>query len=141
MEYGSVNSGNQNDIKSFLKNVPGMDEIDESILKNGIYAKYKDDIVGFIAYEAFLRKGIIRYFVFKNQLEEIYIKNLFINLKNKAQNLGMEVFYTVLNNQDIKDLFVTLGFEELNDKSIYLDEQAFPSLSNDSLILMESKLC
>ena len=64
-------------IKSFLFEVPAIDNIDEEVLKNASILYLDDKIHGIISYELFFNYALIRYFVFKKNVDLMIIKELF----------------------------------------------------------------
>ncbi len=127
-------------VRKFLLNVPSISDLDDDILKNGLYVLDGNDISGFISYESFDAKGVIRYFVFKKMLEDDILEELFLSLKEEASNNGIKSLYCVVNNELIQNLFESLDFHVLENKTLYLDEKPFklPAL-NDALV-MEHKI-
>ena len=51
-------------IKSFLLEVPAIEDVEESILKNASVLYFEKDIYGMISYESFHNYALIRYFVY-----------------------------------------------------------------------------
>ena len=82
-EIKLANLDNIDSIRSFLFEVPAIDNIDEEVLKNASVLYLDDKIYGIISYELFFNYALIRYFVFKKTVDEMIIKELrplFFNL-------------------------------------------------------------
>ena len=97
----------------FLKSVPSIESIEESILKNACIAVKEDKIVGCISYEEFTCKGLIRYFVFKKALDLDYLEKLLDELKENALKNNIKEFVCVAESDQIKELFKSLTNKEL----------------------------
>ena len=106
----------------FLKSVPSIESVDDKILKNACIAVEEDKIVGCISYEEFSDKGLIRYFVFKKVLDMSYLNGLMNKLKEYAINNRINEFVCVAENEQIKELFKNLNFNEIANKQIYIEE-------------------
>ena len=106
----------------FLKSVPSIEAVDDKILKNACIAIEEGKIVGCISYEEFSDKGLIRYFVFKKVLDMSYLDGLINKLKTNAIKNNIKEFVCVAENEQIKELFKNLEFEEITDKQIYIEE-------------------
>lgn len=118
-----VNDNNINDVKTFLSHVPSIEVIDESILKNAIIALDNDKIIGSIAYEAYNKMGLIRYFVFKKILPKEIICDLFSKLESVANTNGITKIISIVSDKQIEDLFLSLGFIDMDKTNLYLDEE------------------
>ena len=72
---------NYDNMRSFLSEVPSINQIDDEILKNAIILFLDDKIYGMISYESFFNYALIRYFVFKRGVDEMIIKELFDSME------------------------------------------------------------
>ena len=106
----------------FLKSVPSIESVDDKILKNACVATEDDKIVGCISYEEFGDKGLIRYFVFKKALDIVFLDFLIEKLKYCAKENNINEFVCVAENNQIKELFLSLDFKEIDNKKIYIEE-------------------
>ena len=68
-------------IKSFLLEVPAINEVDDEILKNAIILYQDEKIQGIISYEPFFNYALIRYFVFKRGVDEMIVRELFDSIE------------------------------------------------------------
>lgn len=119
--------GISDDIKvnviDFLTNIPSIEKIDETILKNAIIAIEDGKIVGCISFEIFYDKGLIRYFVFKKMLEAVFLERLLLKLENKALIEGVDTLVSIAEGEQIERLFKSLGFNDINESNIFINEE------------------
>ena len=66
-----------------------IDNIDEDVLKNASVLYFDDKIYGIISYELFFNYALIRYFVFKRNVDEMIIKELFDSIE---ENINQKEF-------------------------------------------------
>ena len=64
------------DIKAFLLDVPAINVVDEDILQNASILLNKGSIHGVVSFEIFFNYALIRYFVFKRNVDELLVKEL-----------------------------------------------------------------
>ena len=124
-------------VKTFLKTVPSIGDVEDSIVKNAIIAEQSNSIFGVVSYEKYDAKALIRYFVFKKALDISVVRELFEKLIQSAVLDNINKLYCVVNSQEVKDLFESLGFEEIENKSIYIDEEPFIGANLNDAIIME----
>lgn len=122
MEFNNIDSSNYNLLKIFLTNVPSIKEIDDDIISNAIIALDNNKIVGCISYEEYGLKGLIRYFIFKNIPNSMTCEYLFNNLETKIMEKGLKEIIGIAFDEITKDLFINLGFKEVDNDRIYIDE-------------------
>lgn len=127
-------------VRSFLLNVPSISDLDDNILKNGIMVTLNNDLLGFISYEAFEGRGVIRYFVFQKMLDELVLSTLFKELEKEAGSKEIKSLYCVVDNKLIQTLFESLDFKVLEKKDLYLDEKLFKMPNLNETVLMEHKI-
>lgn len=124
--------------KNFLLSVPSIKEIEDEVLKKATLVFDNDNIVGGISYEVFSQTGLVRYFVFKKVLSEDLIKELFYEMERSAKEEGIEQIFCVVNNENIENLFVSLGFYFVDKDYTFIDEQIFTSLEfGESNVMMK----
>lgn len=124
----NIDESNYADAYSFLKSVPSISGIEDSILKNGVVVVDKEKVIGSISFEIFDRIGLIRYFVFKRSLPNSVLMDLIDLLQENAQKLGLKRFVCVADNPQIEELFAELGFSQLKN-NIFINEEAVSSTS------------
>ena len=124
----------------FLKSVPSIESIEESILKNACIAVKEDKIVGCISYEEFTCKGLIRYFVFKKALDLDYLEKLLDELKENALKNNIKEFVCVAESDQIKELFKSLNFIDIKKSKIFIDEEDVSNTNFKSSIFLSKQL-
>lgn len=124
----------------FLKSVPSIESIDEKILNNACIALDDEKIVGCISYEEFSSKGLIRYFVFKKALNLDYLDKLVDRLKENAIKNNINEFVCVAESEQIKELFKSLDFEDLDEASIFIDEESISNTNFRNSIFLKKQL-
>lgn len=107
----------------FLTSVPSIESIDENILNNACLAFDENKIVGCISFEEFSDKGLIRYFVFKKVLSIEYLEQLLKRLEENAIQQGIHMLVCIAECSQIEELFSSLNFKILEQKSIFINEE------------------
>lgn len=75
-----------------------------------------------ISYEEFDKNGLVRYFIFKKSVDVKEVSAMFHNLVSNAKNNKIDFIYTILENNTVKELFLDLGFEVIDDDYFVIDE-------------------
>lgn len=122
----NVDENNYKEAYNFLKSVPSISGIEDSILKNGVVIMDDNKVIGSISFEIFDHIGLIRYFVFKKNLSNIILKKLMEELEVNARRLSLNQLICVADNIQIEDLFKELSFSNLN-KKIFINEEKISS--------------
>jgi len=86
-----------------------------------------DEIVGIISFECFGRTGLIRYFIFKQLIDEKTLQLLFNNLISTASSKGITKIIAFVANTDTIPIFEFLGFTKTESKQVYIDEKKYPN--------------
>lgn len=116
---------NYESIKLFLREVPAIEEVDEKILKNASVLYLDGKIFGLISYESFYNYALIRYFVFKRNVDEMIIKELFTSIEESILEDDIEYIFSLVNQDEILELFESFSFEEVNNEDIFIEEQNY----------------
>lgn len=124
-EIKKANDDNFDLIKSFLFEVPAIDNIDEDILKNASILYLEEKIYGIISYELFFNYALIRYFVFKRNVDELIIRELFDTIEQRVAENDVDYIFSLVNQNDIYNLFTSLNFKEVNKDDIFIEEQIY----------------
>ena len=124
-EIKKVNESDFELIKSFLFEVPAIDSIDDEVLKNASVLYLDEQIYGIISYELFFNYALIRYFVFKRNVDEMVVKELFESLEENVNKKDIEYIFSLVNQGDIYNLFASLDFKEISKDDIFIEEQNF----------------
>ncbi len=127
----NVDENNYKEAYNFLKSVPSISGIEDSILKNGVVVMDDNKVIGSISFEIFDHIGLIRYFVFKKNLSNIILKKLMEELEVNARRLSLNQLICVADNIQIEDLFKELSFSNLN-KKIFINEEKISSTNFSS---------
>ena len=127
-------------IEAFLLEVPAIDEVEEHILKNASILFLDNSLYGIISYEAFNNYALIRYFVFKRNVDELVIKELFCAVEETVRLNNIEFIFSLVNQVDIYDLFTSLGFKEVNKEDVYIEEVNFEKSKFKDTKLMLKKI-
>ena len=127
-------------IKSFLFEVPAIDNVDEEVLKNASVLYLENKIQGIISYELFFNYALIRYFVFKRNVDEMVVKELFDSVEESVNRKEIDYIFSLVNQNDIYDLFTSLDFKEINKDDIFIEEQNYQNSKFKDTKLMIKKI-
>ena len=127
-------------IKSFLFEVPAIDFVDEEFLKNASILYLENKIFGIISYELFFNYALIRYFVFKRSVDEMVIKELFEAVVDSVSSAEIDYIFSLVNSNDIYNLFSSLDFKEVNKEDIFIEEQNYQNSKFKDTKLMIKKI-
>lgn len=122
LQIVNVDENNYSNAYNFLKTVPSISAVDDSILKNGVIIFDDDKVIGSISFETYDHLGLVRYFVFKKNLSRNILVDLMNKLEETAKSIDIVKLVCVADNSQIEDLFLELGFSKLN-KKIYINEE------------------
>ncbi len=121
-EIQNVNETNFQQAFNFLNSVPSIATIDNEILKNGVIVFLQNKVIASISFEIFDNIGLIRYFVFKRDLDNIVLNHLLDALTDNAIKMNIKKLICVADNEQIEDLFKEFNFKTL-DKKIFINEE------------------
>lgn len=120
-----INTNTENLVIELLKNVNGL-KIEENIIKNCLVLLNDDnDIVGTISYEKFNNYALVRYFVFKRNIDYKDLLLLYNALEKELNNRKIKTSIAIINTNEVKEVFQYLGFNEIDKKLVYFDETIF----------------
>ncbi len=120
-----INKESESLVIDLLKNVNGL-KIEESIMKNClVLLNDNKDIVGTISYEQFNNYALVRYFVFKRNIDYKDLLLLYNSLEKELNNKRIEASIAIINSNEVKTVFKYLGFNKIDKKLIYFDETVF----------------
>ena len=97
-------------------------EIDDKIIENCEILQDNNDIKGIISYEKFNEIGLIRYFIFKRNLDLDSLALLYQGLEKNMRDDYVRIVIGIVNSKTIKDVFEYIGFKESNPSLLYFDE-------------------
>lgn len=139
-EIKKANTKDFDMIKSFLFEVPAIDNVDEEVLKNASILYLDDKIYGIISYELFFNYALIRYFVFKRNVDEMVVRELFDSVEESVDKKEIDYIFSLVNEGDIYNLFSSLDFKEINKDDIFIEEQNFENSKFKDTKLMIKKI-
>ncbi|HHZ11814.1 MAG TPA: hypothetical protein GYA05_03760 [Acholeplasmataceae bacterium] len=121
MEIIAVNENNKEEVVNFLKNISLVHDINEEVVMNGEYV-LDGEIVGLLSFEEFNRIGLVRYFIFKKEVKEKVILELFRRVVEKAARKGIRSLLSLVVKKEAASVFKGLGFHEIAKDDVYIDE-------------------
>lgn len=129
-------SNNMKDrVFELLSNIDNLEIDDKIIEKCAILQDDNNDIKGIISYEKFDKIGLIRYFIFKRNLDLDSLAMLYQGLEKNMSDDYIRIVIGIVNSKTVKDVFEYIGFKESNPSLLYFDETAFTKTNyKDSLI-------
>lgn len=129
MNVEKINKDNESMVINLLKNVNGL-KIEDHIIKNClVLLNDKNDIVGTISYEKFNYYALIRYFVFKRNIEYQDLLLLYEKLEEELKLNNMKESIAIINSEDVKEVFTFLGFKKIDKQNVFFDETIFTKTS------------
>ncbi len=131
----NIDENNFESAYNFLKSVPSISGVDDTILKNGIVVLDDEKVIGSVSFERFDRIGLVRYFVFKKNLSNEVLKSMMDALEDNARKQNILQLICVADNFQIEDLFKELDFLNLR-KNIFINEEkiALTNFSNSNFL-------
>lgn len=127
-------------VREFLLEVPQIEAIEDEVLQNASILYFDGKINGVISYELFFNYALIRYFVFKRNVDEMIIKELFNSIEKSVDEREIEYIFSLVNQADIYELFSSLNFKEINKEDIFIEEQGFQNSKFKDTKLMIKKI-
>ena len=129
MKVEKISNETNSMVINLLKNVKGL-SIESKIVENcHVLLNEKNDIVGTISFEKFNNYAIIRYFVFKRNIDYNDLKILYNDLENELRNLNIIQAIAIINSEEVKDVFELLDFKKIDKEKVFFDETIFTKTS------------
>ena len=129
MRTEKINNENKIMVIDLLKNVNGLN-LENHILDNcHLLLNEEEDIVGTISYEKYDNLAIVRYFVFKRNIEYKDLFILYESLEKELINKNIENSLAIINSDEVKEVFSYLGFSKIEKDKVYFDETSFSNTS------------
>jgi len=120
-----INSDNKTMVINLLKNVNGL-KIEDKIIDNClVLLNDKYDICGCISYEKYDNYGLIRYFVFKRNIEYTDLLLLYQSLEIELKKVNIKESIAIINSDEVKEVFKQLGFNKIDKDKVYFEETVF----------------
>lgn len=138
MIFENVKDSNFKRVHDFLSGVSSIESVDDNILKNAVIALDNDKIVGCISFEEYDRIGLIRYFIFKKILSNDFLDELLEKLMINANSLKLKKIVCVADGEQIEELFLSLGFQYIEQKIFINEEKLENTLFSKSRMLYKN---
>lgn len=124
-------------ILNFLSAINSLKKVEEAIIENAIIVKdQKESICGMISYEVFRKNALIRYFIFDSHLSNETIDEMFSKLYVKAKENDIKQIFSIISNDEVRELFEELGFVEVDKRKFYISEQNINKTKYHEAIVM-----
>lgn len=135
MRVISYDNSMKEQVFELLKNINNL-EIDENIIENcSILLDDTNEINGIISYEKFDKVGLIRYFIFKRNINNSDLQLLYNHLESHIKKEGIKNIIGIVNSNEIKTVFETIGFQKFDSSLLFFDETNFMKTNyKDSLV-------
>ena len=120
-----INDNNKTMVINLLNNVNGL-KIEENIINNCLVLLNDNyDICGTISYEQYDSLALIRYFVFKRNIDYSDLVLLYQELEKVLNNKKIKESLAIINSSEVKEVFEYLGFNKINKDKVYFEETIF----------------
>ncbi len=138
-QISHVSDYNIDSVVDFLKEVNVVKSIDLDVIKNGVIVTEETEVIGMISYEKFTNYGLVRYFIFKKEIEDNFIEELLEKLEDKAIDNDVSKLFTIISNGNVKSIFQGLGFEDADKSRFFIDEKPVSiGKYKDAIILVKT---
>jgi len=131
----NYSNDNKDKIISFLSSVPSISSLDEKILVNSSVITENLKVIGSMSFEEFDKNGLIRYFVFKRSIPNELLVNMLNNVIDTAKNKNINRLVCIVDNEQIRSLFLELGFNDIEENVYINEEKSINTLYSNSTFL------
>lgn len=131
----NYSNDNKDRIISFLSSVPSISSLDEKILVNSSVITENLKVIGSMSFEEFDKNGLIRYFVFKRSIPNELLVNMLNNVIDTAKNKNINRLVCIVDNEQIRSLFLELGFKDIEENIYINEEKSINTLYSNSTFL------
>lgn len=129
MKVEKINSDTKAMVINLLNNVNGL-TLESKIVDNcQVLLNDKNDIVGTISFEKFNNYALIRYFVFKRNVDVNDLKLLYNNLEKDLKKMNIIKTFAIINSEEVKRVFEWLDFLKIDKEKVFFDETIFSKTS------------
>lgn len=122
MDIVRVNEENKCEVIEFIENYLKVKDIDVDVIKNASFVLEENEVIGLLSFEQFCKIGLVRYFVFKKIVDSNIVYELLESVIESAKEKGITSLTTIVNNEGVKRIFKELGFDEIDSKYVYIEE-------------------
>ncbi len=121
-------------VMEFINRVQKVETVNLPVIEQSILIKDENQVWGMVSFEEFEKIGVIRYFIYEQQVAPDLLVNMFFELYHSAKEKGVNQLVAVAPHPYVSQLFSLLGFIE-GKKSIPVE---IPGLvnSDDSQLMM-----
>ena len=129
MRAEKISNDTRNMVINLLSNIENL-KLEDNIIDNcGVLLKDNGNIVGTISYEKYNNISLIRYFVFKKNIELESLLLLYNCLQKDLSEKEIKDVIGIVNTEEVKSVFEYLGFEMIDKEKVYFDETQFNKTS------------
>ena len=129
MRAEKISNDTRNMVINLLSNIENL-KLEDNIIDNCcVLLKDNGNIVGTISYEKYNNIALIRYFVFKKNIELDSLLLLYNCLQKNLSEKEIKDVIGIVNTEEVKSVFEYLGFEIIDKEKVYFDETQFNKTS------------
>ncbi len=125
-----------NQVIDFIKEVTDLEEVNSHILEQSILIKDDDKVWGMVSFEDFNNIGIIRYFIYNQQVIPDLLVNMFFELYHSAKDKNVNQLVAIASHPYATQLFSLLGFGEMK-RTVPLKIPGIPESDNVKLMTIK----
>ena len=100
-------------VLEFMKKVTTLETVNPQIIEQSILIKQFDKVSGMVSFEAFDQVGIIRYFIYDQNIVPDLLVNMFFELYRSAKEKEINQLVAITSHPYARQLFELLGFVEM----------------------------
>lgn len=100
-------------VLEFMKKVTTLETVNPQIIEQSILIKQFDKVSGMVSFEAFDQVGIIRYFIYDQNIVPDLLVNMFFELYRSAKEKEINQLVAITSHPYARQLFGLLGFVEM----------------------------
>ncbi len=100
-------------VLEFMKKVTTLETVNPHIIEQSILIKQFDKVSGMVSFEAFDQVGIIRYFIYDQNIVPDLLVNMFFELYRSAKEKEINQLVAITSHPYARQLFGLLGFVEM----------------------------
>ncbi len=125
MRAEKINDNNKDLVIDLLQNVNGLRLVNYIVNNCHLLLNETDDINGTISYEKYNKYALIRYFVFKKNIDYEDLLVLYEHLNEELKNKCFSECIAIINSEEVKMVFEYLGFDKVDNSKVFLEETNF----------------
>lgn len=122
MRAEKISNDTRNMVINLLQNINNL-KLEDNIVDNCcVLLKDDGNIVGTISYEKYQKIALVRYFVFKKNIELDNLLLLYNCLEKELKENKIYDVIGIINSDEVKSVFEFLGFKMIDKNQLYFDE-------------------